>query len=76
MELPVVLQTQIMIEVDDPGFLHRLVVGVYPVGMKSKGLMGMSLDTMLVLLAAMIVLRIKMRMQRHPLERHKGGKQN
>lgn len=37
--------------------------------------MGMCLNTMPVLLTAVIVLRVQMRMRRRPLEHHKGGKQ-
>ncbi|MDP2758978.1 MAG: hypothetical protein Q8O64_01040 [Sideroxyarcus sp.] len=43
--------------------------------MENDWLMGVCLNAMLVLLAAVIVLRIQMRMRRHPLEHHKGGKQ-
>jgi len=43
--------------------------------MKNDWLMGMCLNTMPVLLTAVIVLRIQMHMRRRPLEHHKGGKQ-
>jgi hypothetical protein len=75
MVLLVILQILVMIEIDNLGLTYLRVIGVYRVGMKRDGLMGVSLDAMLVLLAAVIVLRIQVRVRRHPLEHHKGGKQ-
>ncbi len=64
-----------MIEVNNLGHFHLRMIRINWVSMESDWLMGVCLNTMPVLLTAVIVLRIQMRMRRCPLEHHKGGKQ-
>ena len=75
MVLLVGLQILTMIEIDNLGLPHLRVIGVDPVSMEYDRLMGVNLYAMQVLLTTVIMRRIQVRMRRHPLERHKGGKQ-
>jgi len=74
MVLLVVLQILIVIEINNLGLTHLRVIGINRVRMKNDGLMGVCFDTMLVLLAMVIVLRVQMCVRRHPPEHHKGDK--
>ncbi|MBU4151084.1 MAG: hypothetical protein KKG03_05465 [Gammaproteobacteria bacterium] len=76
MVLLVILQILIVIEINNLSLTRLPMVGIRHIHMKNDWLMSMEFNTMLVLLTAMIVLRVQMRMRRHPLKRHKGGKQN
>lgn len=64
-----------MVEVNNLGLIHLRMIKVNGVGMREGWLMCVRLNTMLMLLTAVIVLCIQMSMRRRPLEHHKGDKQ-
>jgi len=64
-----------VVEVNNLGFIHLRMIGVDWVGMGNDLLMGVCLNTMLVLLISVIVQHIQMCMGWRPLERNKSGKQ-
>ena len=64
-----------MIEVNNLTLIQLLMIQINWIRMKNDRLMGVCLKAMLVWFAAMIVLRIQMRMRRSPLDRQKGGQQ-
>ena len=66
----------VVIKVNNHGLFDLQMDGVNFVSVKSDRLMGVCLNTMLMPLTAVIVLRIQMHMRRCPLNHHKGGKHN
>lgn len=71
----VLLQILVVIQAYNSGLIYLRMFSINGVRMKNNRLMGVSFNTVLVLLIAVIVLRIYMHMRWRPLEHHKSDKQ-
>ena len=68
-------RAKVVVEINNLTLIQLLMIQINWIIMKNNRLMGVCLKAMLVWFTAMIVLRIQMRMRRHPLDRQKGGQQ-
>jgi len=64
-----------VVEINNLTLIQLLMIQTNGIIMKNDRLMGVCLKAMLMWCTAMVVVRVQMRMRRHPLDRQKGGQQ-